>query len=189
MDGNRERRPLPARLTPGLAAALAASLLLATPALPQTAPKIKPGPCDNPQCRQFDFWIGDWDVFTADGERAGSNTVQKILGGCVVQENWEGTKGSKGQSYNVYSNGRWHQTWVDNQGTLLLLDGEFSQGKMVLQGDTPNPNGGTVRNRITWQTLPDGRVRQYWDMSTDEGQTWTDVFVGFYVRKSKVAGP
>jgi hypothetical protein len=167
-----------------LAAVAVASLGLLSPATAQPAPQIKRGPCDSAECRQFDFWIGEWDVFTADGKLAGTNSIQKILGGCVLQENWEGATGSKGHSYNLYSGGRWHQTWVDNQGTLLLLDGEFREGRMVLQGDT-SANGAAVRNRITWQSMPDGRVRQYWDMSTDGGETWTDVFVGFYVRKAK----
>ncbi len=151
---------------------------------PQT---FKPGPCDNAKCREFDFWIGEWDVFTSEGEVAGTNTIERILGGCVVHETWEGTKGSRGESFNIHSGGRWHQTWVDNQGSLLLLDGGMLQGRMILEGDAPGATGGTIRNRISWQPLGDGRVRQHWEMSADDGETWNDVFMGYYVRKAKTA--
>jgi len=167
----------------GVSFAASQSKKTPTPPRPQT---FKPGPCDNAQCRQFDFWLGEWDVYTPEGELAGSNTVERILGGCVVHETWEGAKGSRGESFNIYSGGHWHQTWVDNQGTLLLLDGEWNQGHMVLEGEAPGPTGATIHNRITWQPLGDGRVRQHWEMSAD-GETWTDVFMGYYVRKTPTA--
>lgn len=48
-----------------------------------------------------------------------------------------------------------------------------------------DPAGKVVgRNRITWQALPDGRVRQLWETSTERGVTWKTAFDGFY-RKQK----
>jgi hypothetical protein len=186
---NRVRVPVGFRL------ALVACLLAAGAALaakPKTEPAPRPqtfkaGPCDNAKCREFDFWIGEWEVYTPEGEVAGTNTVERILGGCVIHETWEGSKGSRGESFNIHQSGRWHQTWVDNQGTLLLLDGELDKGRMVLEGDAPGPTGSTIRNRISWQPLGDGRVRQHWEMSANDGETWTDVFMGYYVRKARSA--
>ena len=147
--------------------------------LPQPANR----PCDSPECRQFDFWVGDWEVDTPDGKRAGTNRVEKILDGCVLLENWSGARGGAGKSFNLYSatEKRWRQIWVDNRGMLLELAGGIEDGKMVLQDARP----GTVRNRITWEKLADGRVRQHWTTSQDDGVTWTDAFVGFYKLKAK----
>ena len=77
----------------------------------------------------------------------------------------------------------WHQTWVDANGTLLLLDGGLIDGRMVLTGETPARDGtGTVRHEISWEPLETGQVRQVWRMSRDGGNTWTDAFVGIYTR-------
>ncbi len=143
-------------------------------------------PCDTPEYRQFDFWVGEWDVTTVDGRMAGRNRIEAILGGCVLQENWTGNNGSAGKSFNIYSaaDGQWHQTWVDASGLLLKLEGGLRDGKMVLSADMPAPDGGTTLNEISWERLDEGRVRQHWRSSTDGGRTWTDVFVGIYTERS-----
>jgi len=142
--------------------------------------------CTDPEYSQFDFWVGDWNVTDPSGQEQGTNHVVKILDGCVLQENWKGAQGMTGQSYNVYAKGRgvWHQTWVDSNGSLLLLDGGVVGGTMVLKGETPAKDGnGTVQHEISWQAMETGQVRQVWRMSKDGGSTWTDAFVGIYTRK------
>ena len=148
---------------------------------------VHTAPCEAAEFHQFDFWIGDWEVTGRKGNIVGTNTIDRPLGGCVLQEHWVGTSGSRGSSFNVYDATRkqWHQTWVDNQGTLLLLDGSFADGKMVLSGPGVNATGAAIINRITWQREhgdPD-RVRQTWDTSSDGGKTWQTVFDGLYARK------
>jgi hypothetical protein len=145
----------------------------------------KPRPCNAPEHRQFDFWIGDWEVRTPDGATAGSNRITGVLGGCGLQENWTGASGTTGTSLNIYdaARGRWHQTWIDSQGTLLLLDGRLTDGKMILTGTTPSPGGGTMTDRITWEVRSGAGVRQLWEQSTDRGKTWTVAFDGRYTRK------
>jgi len=172
-----------------VACALAA-LAFAGPAGAQSAPArpiVKPGPCDGFEFRQFDFWVGEWDVFTPDGQLAGTNKIERILGGCVIAESWSGSKGTDGRSFNVYSTAdkKWHQSWVDSQGTRLELAGTFADGRMTLEGDSPAANGNSLRNRISWQKLPDGRVRQHWEVSVDGGEKWTDAFIGLYTARAK----
>jgi len=79
--------------------------------------------CSAAEYHQFDFWIGEWDVHTADGKLAGTNRIEREYDGCVVHERYVGARGYSGESLNTYDSGRkvWHQTWVDNQSTLLLL--------------------------------------------------------------------
>lgn len=165
--------------------------VLALAVLPAAATAQSAG-CQAPEHREFDFWIGTWDVTGPAGQVAGRNTIQPLMGGCVLHESYDGQRGYHGESFNMYDRGRgvWHQTWVDNGGTLLRLDGSFADGRMVLEGETTGPDGTVTLNRITW-SLVDGdpdRVRQYWEGSTDEGRTWSVVFDGLYTRADPAGG-
>jgi hypothetical protein len=141
----------------------------------------QPQPCAAPEHRQFDFWVGDWRVTTPDGKHAGDNRIEKVLDGCALHESWQGAGGGRGFSYNAYDRDRkvWHQTWVDRQGNLLLLEGGLRDGAMVLEGAQ-----GATLNRITWTSNKDGSVRQHWEASADQGKTWQTAFDGLYRRKT-----
>lgn len=140
--------------------------------------------CTAPEYRQFDFWIGEWEVRTPDGQFAGTNSIRRELGGCVLHERWTGTKGMTGESFNIWSpaRGSWHQTWVDSRGNLLLLDGRLDGTRMVMSGEAPGANGATIRHRITWEPGAGG-LRQLWETSGDGGRTWTTTFDGRYTRR------
>jgi len=145
------------------------------------------GPCSSARHRQFDFWIGDWNVSSND-QPAGTNSVTTIVNGCALQENWQGAGpgGVSGTSFNIYdqANDKWHQTWVDSSGTLLELDGGLVAGSMVLEGERPSADGsGTTVHRITWTPNMDGSVRQLWEASSDQ-KTWTVLFDGLYIKAS-----
>ena len=162
-------------------------LLFASPFAPARAQQPPPqAPCKSrPEYRQFDFWVGEWDVRNPQGQQAGTNSVQLILGDCVVFENWTGARGGHGKSFNVYNaaKGKWQQTWVDNSGGVLELFGEYKDGAMRLAGETKRPDGKVTTERLTFTKLDDGGVRQLWEQSTDGGKTWTIAFDGTYVRK------
>lgn len=150
----------------------------------QTNPQ--PAACSASAYRQFDFWIGEWDVTNPQGAAAGANTITPILNGCVLHESWTSATGGAGQSHNIYSlqTGQWHQTWVDGTGTLLQLDGGLdADGKMVMRGTTKGQGGQDVLNEISWEPLEPGQVRQVWRTSTDDGGNWQVVFNGLYTRK------
>ncbi len=161
-----------------LAACLVASSAAAADA-PPAAPN--PPPCSAPEHRQFDFWLGDWDVRGPAGKVVGRNQVTRLHGDCVVFESWTSANGKvTGSSFNLYDAQakRWHQTWVDNTGSLLQLDGGLQDGRMVLVSAP-----GATMNRITWTPLPDGHVRQLWETSSDRGATWTTAFDGNYEKR------
>lgn len=146
--------------------------------------KVHPGPCAGAEHRQFDFWLGHWQVRTPDGKPAGSNTIERTLNGCVLHESWRGAGGQRGQSYNIYDASRrqWHQTWVDDQGLLLQLDGGLDGGRMVLSGETIDSAGRRIKQRISWERFGRDQVRQRWESSADGGHTWTLAFDGMYSR-------
>jgi hypothetical protein len=45
----------------------------------------------------------------------------------------------------------------------------------------------TLPFRGLWTPLPDGRVRQFFEQSNDDGTTWTPWFEGFYTRTENLA--
>lgn len=141
-----------------------------------------PAPCAAAEYRQFDFWLGSWEVTTPDGNVAGTNTIDSILNGCVLRENWSGVSGMTGTSYNTYDphTGTWHQTWVDDRGGFLLLSGGIEEGSMILEGEMTDEQG-SITHRITWTPVAVDEVRQLWESSRD-GATWSFVFDGRYVR-------
>ena len=149
-----------------------------------SAQQPAPAPCSSPEYRQFDFWVGDWEVVDTAGTVLGRNRITRMLNDCVVHERWTGARGTSGESFNIYqrTTGTWHQSWVDSGGNLLLLDGALENGTMVLRGETPARGGGTQLNRISYVPNEDGTVRQLWEVSTDRGTTWTVSFNGIYRR-------
>jgi TPR repeat protein len=63
-------------------------------------------PCANdPVHRQLDSWVGEWKVVNAQGQPAGTSSVQNILGGCVIFENWTGRMDYTGKSFNFVDPG------------------------------------------------------------------------------------
>ena len=166
----------------------AAPVLPHLPTTPTTPPPKPPVPCTAIENRQFDFWIGDWDVFNPAGQAAGANLIKSILNGCVLHESWKGKGNFVGASFNVYDARRkvWHQTWVDASGSALLLDGKFDNGSMTLSDrEMPGKPNALVINEIAWTPNPDGSVRQHWRTSNDGGKTWTTAFDGKYVRSNR----
>lgn len=162
-------------------------LVAASAACAQAPPAAKPLACQTAEHRQFDFWLGHWDVFTPDGKPAGENLIEPVLGGCALRESWSGRGGFTGQSLNSYdaSDRQWHQSWVDNQGGRLQLAGRRIGETMELGSAGPHPDkpGTTLRQRIRWTPQPDGSVRQLWESSIDDGGTWKVEFDGRYVRR------
>jgi tetratricopeptide (TPR) repeat protein len=147
-------------------------------------------PCDySPDSRQFDFWVGDWTVVTTqDGAPAGISHIERVIGNCVIWENWTslGTPGYSGKSYNVYNADlkRWEQFWVDSLGGMIHFYGGVRDGVMHLYTDeTPQPSGTRTKRHMQFFNLGLDRVRQFSQQSTDAGVTWTVEYDLTYVRK------
>jgi hypothetical protein len=155
-----------------------------------------PTPAALPEARQFDFWIGEWDLISKqrasptqdkwmDGKA--TNSIRAILDGHVVQENFDGSalgQPFKGMSVSVYNPQlkKWQQTWVDSQGAYLDLVGEFKDGKMVL-GQEMVRNGKPVKLRMIFFNITKDRFDWNWESSRDEGKTWTILWKITYVRR------
>jgi len=141
-------------------------------------------PCSSAGHRTFDFWLGEWIVKTSDGKLAGNNHITLEYNKCVIHEHYTTPHGYSGESLNTYDATRkvWHQTWVDTDGTLLILEGNVHSGRMILEGSLIDTNGKSNRQRITWTPDKEGSVRQLWE-AMDKNGKWNVVFDGIYTHQ------
>ncbi len=134
----------------------------------------KEKPCSDLAAERFDFWLGEWELTWADGGH-GRNRIEKIMDGCVIQENFDGTPSTplRGMSVSTYlpASGEWKQTWVDNQGGYLDFSGGFADGKMILERDAVI-EGQPIRQRMVWYNIQPDALEWNWERSDDDGQTW-----------------
>jgi len=129
---------------------------------------------DLPPERQFDFWLGDWDV-TWDKDKRGSNHIEVILDGRVIQESFDGSPSLsfRGTSLSVYSPrlGLWQQTWADVEGNYWHFTGGFQHGRMLLVTDDVI-GGVPVKLRMVWYNISSDELDWNWERSDDGGETW-----------------
>lgn len=147
-------------------------------------------PCTyNPVNRQFDFWVGEWQVVTADqASPAGDSKIELILGDCVLQENWisAGNIGYQGKSYNIYNPDlhRWEQFWNDNAGGMIHFYGNLKDGVMDYYTDeVPQKDGTKLKRHLQFIPMAPDKVRQFSQGSTDNGKTWNVEYDFIYNRK------
>jgi len=150
-------------------------------------------PCEySAENRQFDFWIGDWNVVpTGGGLPQGASHIAKELGGCTIWENWTslGT-GYTGKSYNVYNPNlkRWEQFWVDNAGGMIHFYGGLKDGVMdYWTEDIPQLDGTKLRRHLQFYNQGPDKVRQFSQGSTDGGKTWHVEYDLTYLRKQSAS--
>lgn len=165
--------------------------LLAMQAQPATPPP-RPPSCTAPEHRQFDFWVGYWDVYpTGKDKLVAHSLIENLYDGCVIRENWIPLKGSGGSSLNSYfpDEQRWRQVWADSSNGWGTFEGSFQNGAMILSGDWKNANGPGTRafSRTTWSVNPDGSVRQLGEVRGADGKSWSTSFDFTYRRSANPA--
>ncbi len=169
---------------------LLGSLFFVSSAFAQTpapASSAKPSPtpaCQAAEFRQFDFWLGKWAVKNPQGQQVGTSEISRQAEGCAIREQWTAASGKGGMSINYYdeSDHQWHQDWVGGDGTILHLHGGLKDGVMVIS-DEPKSGQSALINRISYTPMPDGKVKQEWSISKDNGQTWQTSFLGIYEKQ------
>lgn len=152
---------------------------------PASAP---PTACDVPAARQFDFWVGTWTLRWGEHGR-GTNVIRRILGGCVIEETFQGRMPDglfRGKSVSVYDarEQRWKQTWVDSEGSYLDFTGAFEDGRMILQRRAQRA-GQSILQRMVWYNITDDQLDWNWEKSEDGGETWTTLWHIHYTRARK----
>jgi hypothetical protein len=168
----------------GIALGSALPVRTVSPAPTVTPVASRPPTCVTAEFRQFDFWLGRWKVTNSRGDEVGTSEILRVSEGCAIREQWKSVSTSTGTSINYYdvADHEWHQDWVGGDGTILHLHGGLKNGAMILSGNTETTKGKSV-HRITWTLLPDGKVKQQWAISVDNGNNWQTAFVGLYEKQ------
>jgi hypothetical protein len=148
------------------------------------------GPCDDPAHHQFDFWLGEWQVFDATtSQLVAFDRIESQFNGCAIIQHltWLTDQFRRpdlgyrvsGMSVNVEHDGRWTTLWVDNTyGGGLLVEGTMQEdGSIVLT--TPTPRAGKYTRGI-WRHNADGTVRNVGYLSDDGKTNWKPYFDFLY---------
>lgn len=147
----------------------------------------RPPGCVAAENRQFDFWLGEWDVSpTGQTFVIAESTISLHGQGCVIMENWRPLSGAHGYSINMYdsTDSLWHQEYGDATGQRTTFSGRFENGVMHLDNlSAPPPNAPQgLRRRMNFQQVDANTVRQWGESST--GGEWTVTWDLTYRRRA-----
>ena len=174
-----------------ICASLLCLTLLAGSSTAQQTTATPPNPCAVAEQQQLNFWVGEWDLTwpgNQPGEvQHGTNSIRRILDGCVVEENFSGGADMplRGKSVSVFDtpSGKWKQTWVDNQAAYLDFVGEFKDGQMILGREVTRPDGSKALQRMVFKNIKTDSFDWSWEASKDAGKTWQVAWPIHYQRR------
>jgi len=156
--------------------------------------------------RQFDFWIGEWDVnlrrINQENEwndwKNSIVRIQPILNGKAILELWEdqydGTPENVIIGYSLRyfypETGKWH-LWLNwpgpNRSGSQPLEGQFRHGRGEFFRERPTSDSTTILSRFTFSDISDSTLR--WDdaFSQDGGKTWSNNWIMEFTRRKDKA--
>jgi hypothetical protein len=159
-------------------------VLLVLPLPILAAPTPASQACTSSETKQFDFWVGKWDVYATSkpDQKVASSIIEKLYHGCAIRENWMPLTDNPGGSMNAYSPEKrlWRQFWADANGGSAEFSGGWNGKSMILTGTWPQPGHPTQMTRMTYTPLADGSVEQTGITSDDAGKTWQPSFDFIY---------
>lgn len=177
------------------------ALVAAVAAQPNVSPTLgTPGP------RQFDFWVGEWDVanwWWRDGGKwvkGGDATCKAygILDGAAVIEHWQGYAGSSFRyGYSVRAFDPDKKRWVlvlnwpalpDRTG-FGTLEGTFTHGRGRFYSSFKTSDGKDGESRYSFSDISREKLR--WDSATtrDGRRTWHTDWIMRFTRRPTDAPP
>ena len=162
---------------------LAALALMQAATSQAPSPPPSPPSCEDEAYAGFDFWLGEWDVFSNGTDKKVANSrIQRLHNGCAVLESWMPLNGAGGTSLNHYDKRTaiWHQKWVGSSPGAVEFSGGVAEGRMVLTSNWPSPGAPHTLIRMTYTPNADGSVRQHGEASTDHGISWQTSFDFIY---------
>jgi hypothetical protein len=196
---------------------LLVAILMACESIPATAPPIpvaiapllqlyghgsKDGlvtACQEPGYRQFDFWVGHWEITPIRQDGTFGNItpsiIERELDDCVIEENFAGLA----RSINTYDPASrvYHQQYIDSRGFhLILAGGRRPDAVMEMRGTVfffcPTCPGGIFPqvNVWTWTAITPDSVRQLQILFSGlSGDSIGRGFDGRYRRRPSVTLP
>jgi C-terminal processing protease CtpA/Prc len=125
--------------------------------------------CQSPEVTAFDFQVGIWQ----EVNDASVHEVKKILGGCVIQENWTGGSLNDAVALKSYDKGtqRWYLSWVSSALIHQLWEGRKDSGHWRFYREWVL-DGKPMLSRTYWTPLANDRLERIVEQSQDGGKTW-----------------
>ena len=174
-----------------------AAALAAQSPVPDRAPeRSDPLP---PEARQFDFWLGAWDVNLRvlqqdktwkDSIRAEAR-IYSVLDGKAVLELWESApiRGFSLRYFDVAQN-RW-VLWLNWPGAGRSassgLEGSFRHGRGDFYSTSTNAEGEETLSRYTFTDITPESLRWNDGYSKDGGKTWVESWIMEFSRTAPAA--
>lgn len=170
------------------------------------AQEAGPAWCPEPEARQFDFWLGEWDVRNRNrppgGDRwydtgVATNRVYAVVGGCAVVEHWRGYAFPSAGHIAGFSVRTWDPE--ASEWDLVLLwpvggpprfgnpRGRFRDGRGEFTNSFAGPSGDTVISRLTFSDITEGSFRWSNGLSDDGGRSWSSTWTMDQTRRSRGA--
>lgn len=163
----------------------------------------RPMPLNAPAPRQFDSWIGQWDVTNRylqedeswEDDGTAVDNVYSILDGKAILEFWEGQARQgplKGFSIRYFDPEK--DKWIlalnwpsPNQPFFFELDGQFRHGRGEFFRQARDSTGAPLLARYTFSDFTPSSLR--WDAaySRDGGTTWRTNWVMEFTRTAETA--
>ncbi|MEO6668855.1 MAG: tetratricopeptide repeat protein [Ferruginibacter sp.] len=146
-------------------------------------------PCmNNPQNREFDFWVGKWNVYqTGTNYQVGTSTIENTSGGCLILENWTAVGNpDEGKSMNFLNpkTAKWEQHYMGIAGASQnYYNGEYKDGAMRFEGDGVDKAGNKLLFRLSYFNEGFNQVRQLLEQSADIGKTWITLYDFTYKKR------
>jgi tetratricopeptide (TPR) repeat protein len=147
-------------------------------------------PCSKePRNHDFDFWIGDWNVYrTGTQFLSGYSHVESMAGGCAILENYTSIQAYTGKSFNFYDTiaKKWEQDWIGSGGPVdrqRFYNGEFKDRAMRFTYTSTSAAGEKIKGNFIFYFISPDSVRQYQDVTDDNGKTTSVTYDLTYLRK------
>ena len=182
-------------------------LLAPVSAAAQASSGVAPA-CTTEQHRQFDFWVGEWEVDNrhrqpGEDDATWYNTgtardrVSAVLDGCAIIEYWHGllsfdeVVGFSVRAFNPVDR-RWDLVllWPSaDQPSFGTLKGTFQHHRGEFYSESADAQGGTVISRFTFSDV--GRDWLRWDVATspDSGLHWRPAWIMEFTRIGRAPTP
>jgi len=150
-------------------------------------------PCAIPFYREFDFTVGDWQVYhKSTGKIAGYDRIGRTLRGCAIQQSWISLDDHfsspyvpfrmSGKSLTAFTGTEWVHLWVDNQAGVQVLKGGPEKDQFILRSEE---NIGDYEYMLTWQRQDDGTLvnthQRRKNVAAEKGE-WEVLYEWLYVK-------
>lgn len=161
----------------GAALTLACAAMLAAGAAAAQAPAV---PCsEDPDYRQLDYLLGEWDAFRQDGTKTADVEIRSTLDGCAASFAWHSVVGGQsGTGFFTYSRLRDTPMFFyagDRGGDTAAVRAEAEPNDITFIIEHPSRSGeGTAIRRFRLALEPDGSITEVSQTSDNGGPYRTD---------------